>query len=384
MYHKSRIEVVQALRGIASIGVLLWHCSFFVSPYGSGLGTLLFYPASTMAVDLFFVICGFVMVVSCYSSDGLTISPRLFFIKRAARIIPLYTVYTLTIMAMEVASDRHSWDLLIRSLAFYPEHNAAYPNIFSPSLIVGWSIQYEVYFYIAVFVSLFFKESFFRFLVFVSIVTILAPRILTGIPLFDPYYQQLENFPALAIATNPLNFLFLAGMAIGLIYRSNFSFPNKYWSISLSAAAIIALITQYTFHWKLNHGIHGVGTTVIIFLFILTIASKNMNFAIPRAVLFLGNISFSLYLSHPTAIWIYIYTKNVFGIINPFGGWLAIFLVFSISIVLSIITYHFVEVKFSKWLVDKLQNAIIFSIVEEKFVWAKEYIRYKITAAFNN
>lgn len=384
MHHKSRIEVIQALRGIASLGVLLWHCSFFVSPYGSGLGTLLFYPASTMAVDLFFVICGFVMVVSCYSSDGKTISPRLFFIKRAARIIPLYTVYTLTIVAMEAASDRHNWELLIRSLTFYPEHNAAYPNIFSPSLIVGWSIQYEVYFYIAVFISLFFKENFFRFLTFTSIATIVAPRILAGVPVFDPYYRQLENFPILAIATNPLNFLFLAGMAIGLIYRSSFTLPNKNWSILLSITATAILMTQYVFHWELSHGIHGVGTTTIIFLFTLTISSKDINFFVPRALVFLGNISFSLYLSHPTAIWIYIYTKNLFGVINPLGGWLAVSAVFLISIVLSVVTYYSIELKFSNWLVMRLQSATIFSSTERKILWIKKYIHYKILTAFNN
>src|SRR5262245_32108194 len=77
---------IQILRGLAALGVVLAH----IFP-GAAIGAA--------GVDLFFVISGFIMV---YASDrlfGRRDAPRIFFLRRLARVVPLYWAVTAVLIA---------------------------------------------------------------------------------------------------------------------------------------------------------------------------------------------------------------------------------------------------------------------------------------------
>lgn len=203
-----KLQALQLMRAVAALGVLLWHASIFIGPYGEGIGTALFRAPSIIGVDLFFVICGFVIYLSSTKrteSGVALISPAVFLVKRIARILPLYVACTLALFLIERHSERQTAELLFRSLAFVPVHNDLPPNIFTPTLTVGWTINYEVYFYILFSVALLFRQQFWKPLLAWAFVIPIAAN-------------NLGQAPAIfLILTHPINLLFLSGILLGAL-----------------------------------------------------------------------------------------------------------------------------------------------------------------------
>src|SRR5580698_6702501 len=69
-HSSAKIDAIQAMRGIAALVVVCWHASRYFAPYGSGWSGGLLSPGGPMGVDLFFLISGFIMVVTTRTSEG--------------------------------------------------------------------------------------------------------------------------------------------------------------------------------------------------------------------------------------------------------------------------------------------------------------------------
>jgi peptidoglycan/LPS O-acetylase OafA/YrhL len=83
-FHTSRIHVIEALRGIASLGVALFHFSGQLSTYVPQLISSM----GWVGVDIFFVISGFVIPYSIAGrSYSVTDFPR-FICRRLVRLEP--------------------------------------------------------------------------------------------------------------------------------------------------------------------------------------------------------------------------------------------------------------------------------------------------------
>lgn len=141
----SQIQSLQILRALAAVSVVYLHIG--CEPWFGGFG-----------VDVFFVLSGFVM---CYITDSGEFGKE-FFLKRIARIVPLYWV--LTIAAFILAwlkpslfnSTTADFGNLLKSLLFIPytKENGS----ISPIIPVGWTLNYEMYFYVLItFASIWFK-----------------------------------------------------------------------------------------------------------------------------------------------------------------------------------------------------------------------------------
>jgi hypothetical protein len=151
---KSKIEFVQALRGVAALAVVLWHASRYLGPYGTGIGAKLFLPGQ-MGVDLFFIISGFIMTVTTQSNDGSTKSSLEFFAKRFAKIWPFYAIATILFLIVARTDLRFLFDFeqfqrLLKGLLFLPSGSATElaPSFAWPPLPIGWTLNYEIYFYL--------------------------------------------------------------------------------------------------------------------------------------------------------------------------------------------------------------------------------------------
>ena len=107
-------------------------------------------------MDLFFVISGFVIFSL---TEHQVIGPRRFLLDRLARIAPLYWLATLlafTAVSLGLPLYGCSSDplLLLKSLLFIPAYS---PNgHLWPTLLLGWTLNYEMFFYLlfAVFLCL--------------------------------------------------------------------------------------------------------------------------------------------------------------------------------------------------------------------------------------
>ena len=130
---------LQILRGIAAMGVVFYHTDFRLP------GDM---HTDFAGVATFFVISGFIM---CYISRS---DPELFFLKRILRIVPLYWLCTATPLALSYQLVIRPWTwpdgfvvYIVKSLLFLPSDRY-------PFLGVGWTLNYEMYFYLLFAVAL--------------------------------------------------------------------------------------------------------------------------------------------------------------------------------------------------------------------------------------
>ena len=350
-HRNDKLQALQVMRAFAALGVLLWHASIFTGPYGEGIGTALFHAPSVMGVDLFFVVCGFVIYLSSTKrteSGVVPISPAVFLIKRLARILPLYVACTLALFLIERGSERQTWELLFRSLAFIPTHNADQPNIFSPTMTVGWSINYEVYFYILFSIALLFRQQFWKPLLSWSLVIFVAASTLGQAPAI------------LHIVTHPINLLFLSGILLGALYRSDVRFPNKWTAIAAVIMAPVPILIQYVGKIGIEHGFAGVGGSLVFMVALTTIADKSLNMRCNRVLTYLGDISYSIYLTHPIVMWGVMWANEYFAWGNPMGGWICVGATLVATIGVSALSYRFMEMGISvrarEWALEKLRT----------------------------
>src|SRR3978361_1208436 len=142
---------IQILRFIAAVSVIAFH-ALGVAPDGhkvpeSAISFVLSYGGR--GVDLFFVISGFIIF---YATDGRGLTPAEFLRRRVERIAPLYfvVIFAVTMLAITLPTtfDTPNWYTprhILKSLAF-----VAFTDGEMPVVYVGWSLEYEMYFYLAV------------------------------------------------------------------------------------------------------------------------------------------------------------------------------------------------------------------------------------------
>ena len=134
---------LQVLRALAALLVVTHHLDFVPSRL---VGPAWLLPGHT-GVDIFFVISGFVMV---HTMARHPLGATDFMLNRIIRVAPLYWLTTLALAGLSLVLHR-LWatqlgrGYLIKSLLFIPYYNDLH-GLF-PLLIVGWTLNYEMFFY---------------------------------------------------------------------------------------------------------------------------------------------------------------------------------------------------------------------------------------------
>lgn len=130
---------LQVLRGVAALGVVFYHTDFRL-------------PGDThtdfRGVATFFIISGFIM---CYISRA---DPEMFFRRRLQRIVPLYWLCTAVTLALAASMVLRPWRWPPGFLAHLRDSFFFLPADQYPVLGVGWSLNYEMYFYLLFAVAL--------------------------------------------------------------------------------------------------------------------------------------------------------------------------------------------------------------------------------------
>jgi peptidoglycan/LPS O-acetylase OafA/YrhL len=144
------IKALTSLRGIAAMMVVMQHFSATAARHATVTIPSLI-PHGYMAVDLFFVLSGFIMAYTYRADFALrgNLAMPSFLLKRAARILPLNTVVVIAIMLAGAASE-----LIAGSNIFYASRDPAYDVMCNLLLLQGlgfgmnlngpsWSISTE-------------------------------------------------------------------------------------------------------------------------------------------------------------------------------------------------------------------------------------------------
>ncbi len=145
---RKRIQGLDALRGLAAIGVLLFHYTTrYDKLFHHAPGLLCFFPYGRYGVSLFFMISGFVIFMTLrHSRDGAN-----FLLKRFSRLYPAYwtaILLTFTLVAIFTLPGRQvSWQTALLNLTMFH-------GFFGIDSVDGvyWTLQCELSFYIILFV----------------------------------------------------------------------------------------------------------------------------------------------------------------------------------------------------------------------------------------
>ena len=276
----NNLGMVQALRAVAAISVTLVHFNWlYLHLIGTPDATEFLYPLAA-GVDVFFVISGFIMVYSSEKLFGEPGAPRIFLARRIARIVPIYWVTT----AVDVWIENKTFDLqyVLKSFFFIPYAQPSGQIV--PVFGVGWTLNFEMFFYVLFALAIMFRRD--RAVMIVSV-------LLLG---FVALGQFMAPLPVpLAYWSDPIVVEFIFGMGLALAYRRGYRVPA---SICL-CVGLIALGVMLQFaagpvpsgsRWL----IWGVPAALITGSVVLARGS----FRVPIAVMALGNASYSIYLTH--------------------------------------------------------------------------------------
>ena len=362
----TRLDFIQALRGVAATSVVLWHGSRYLAPYGTGVSGEWFEPGASMGVSLFFLISGFIMVHTTRRSDGSTNAFWRFTIKRVTRIWPVWLValacYTL-LHRMPILDDSAQLSWLLGSIALLPVPGlrpGAPPAWDYPVLGVGWTLDYEVYFYAFFAISLLWgRRRWWAFTGWLVATLILLPMsvstALSPLARWSPSSDLGFSDHYLKLITNPIILLFAVGSCIGLLYSAtSLRIDNPRVAKAFVLSTVVLVILQWVTHFRIGHGVAEWGLSLIPLLMVFCLASKSIRIPTPAWLVWLGNVSFSLYLFHPLM-------QEGFDTQSWWLSWAALrtgfpalVLTTSLSLVAAAISYRMLERGVCTWLQRKL------------------------------
>jgi exopolysaccharide production protein ExoZ len=274
----SRLQGLQALRALAAVMVLVGHVLAETAHYA---GWPLGYDRLpwTRGVDVFFVISGFIVTLSAGRFIG---QPGAFLWRRFLRVAPLYWLFTTLMVAVVLLIPQGAKDTgfepgqIIASYFFFPWERS--DGRIAPVLSLGWTLNYEVFFYALFAAALLSRRP--------------LPALAVGIAVLV-LVGAIWPVQGVAIRfwTNPLILEFLFGMALAALWIRGWSRPDPLLALAALIAGLALLV--------LLHGSNlprfiaaGVPATLIVAAGTLFCPDRTMPFQA------LGDASYALYLSH--------------------------------------------------------------------------------------
>ncbi len=352
-----KLEGVQCLRAFAVMIVVFSHFSIIINDLAGISGPInILTQNSPFAVDLFFFISGFIMV---YTTKG-NIPSRIvrfsdFAIKRIFRIFPVYYICFIAFIFFVVMYDNHNsigdikFNDIIKSFLLIPLNPYDKPPFYGYSLIVpAWTITYEVYFYIIFSITILITSRY-RTIVCSSIlliISILLQLWFNGgltIDAQSAIISNRDNFSTFVFASNPIIFDFIIGMFIAEFFNSQY-YGKICSAMNLLAPVFLcfgftAFISMFRYGYGITHGAIGA-----LFLFIAILHYDFIGkISYPKSLIYIGNISYSIYISHVVTINIADRYSNALFVYTQSSGWRRYFVIIAISITVAVIMHKLIE-----------------------------------------
>lgn len=276
---KPQIVSIQYLRAFAALLVVFQHTREQIPLYDD----FLTFSAGGSGVDLFFVISGLVM---CVTATHITAAD--FMAKRIIRVVPLYWFFTCVLAGLALFAPTLfrttvvSVNTFIMSLFFIPHFSLGHPGKVWPILVPGWTLTYEMFFYITFAVFTWLSIG-----IRIGIITLFFTILVIFGSVFSLSETELRPF------TSPLLFEFVAGMAIG--YHFLYCKPAPVF-----ASTLLLILGSCLFMLQVLPGdrvfTSGIPAALIVFSAV-HLEQKNV-FVHIKFLRLLGDASYSIYLSH--------------------------------------------------------------------------------------
>lgn len=329
---RERIESLDYLRGIFSVSVMIYH--FYTHTNGILGSESLLGRLGVYAVSGFFVISGMSMRIAYHDMVISFNSVAIFLKKRFFRLAPIYWIMTFFVILITLLNGNFKYSLLD---VFY--NLTLLFGVFSPTnymVVGGWSIGVEVSFYLLFpLIVIFQRKS-----CFISQVISLILFIAFAFFIIDDKSIISEQW---GLYINPFNQLlfFVFGYSF---FEAKKIFGNKI-ILMLGLLSILVFI-----FYKANGDLINITTELnrvifsfcIIFLCFSSYFIKIKSLIVSKFFKFLGDISYSLYLTHPfVMLTVMKITDHNFFMLSIIAS--------PLTVLLSFILYKYIEIPFIKY-----------------------------------
>ncbi|MCE6976821.1 acyltransferase [Pseudomonas frederiksbergensis] len=317
------LNSIQILRAFAAWSVVFHHyMQLFHGFESSNIVSRFFSEFGLLGVDLFFIISGFVI----YSSaSGKIVSPFSFAIQRIARIAPAYWVFTALIAVLTVSFEglipRTAFEPVhfIKSIFFIPAYSPTGIGLL-PTLSIGWTLNYEMLFYGLFFLSLFLPRK------------ALIPTMAVSITAIQAYAYSSDG--AFSFYSRPLIYNFLIGVIISVAYRA-----GLISKIKPAGAAALFLVAIYSMYLTKNTSHDPIKAGIPLALIFISFVSMESTLNRLSAFKYLGDWSYSTYLSHIIVICVMLKAFKTYQLNEP----TVLMIVVATTLIFSWASFQFLE-----------------------------------------
>ncbi|MDY1008207.1 acyltransferase [Sphingomonas sp. CFBP9019] len=293
-----QIDAIQALRAFAALAVVAHHAfratTLHDAPPGAYAPQSWIIQAGAAGVDVFFVISGFLMAFISQKFFLGRNSPADFMIDRIVRVWPPYALVTLVACALIAARSGFGPELAMPRLLtifFIPSFDIS--GNLQPIIGPGWTLCYEMMFYAC----------------FTLVIAsgrkhaILKLSILIGALYLLGVFST--NKVMHVFLAEPIVFEFVVGALIGFRFRETNQTVRL--PIVWIAAGLMGMLVGVYADIPLQYRVftYGIPATLLFVGFL----SLSDNIRWPSALLFIGNASYAIYLTHILVI--YMFTRRM-------------------------------------------------------------------------
>jgi len=339
---RDKIENIQALRGVAILLVVFAHVMAIEQKYGRGDGILPhFFALGVSGVDLFFVMSGFVVVTVTRHCFQQPIAVGHFFYNRVSRVYPLYWLYSLVVLGVYLlrpemvnAAQGHRVNIL--------ESFMLLPQDLLPLLNVGWALIHIMYFYVVFTLLLFGSE---RQLPKLMVVWGLA--VVMG-NLVYRYAVPTAPTASIKLITHPLTLEFIGGCLVAKLIHGG----TRQHGFKALVLGGVLFITGMSIYYSgspgpvpkgwLRAALFGFPYAIVVY----GAVAMEMNSAriFPRFLSFVGDASYSIYLSHVLVLSAIGRTWSMVSRYGPFDNIIMVLLAVIVAIIVGRVSYRIIEI----------------------------------------
>ncbi|MDC9529387.1 acyltransferase [Pseudoalteromonas sp. Angola-7] len=335
-----KLLILQFLRGWAAIIVVAYHAHGVIIKRHVELGAEhsfwftenQFVKIGAIGVDIFFILSGFIIFYTSRNSFDVI----LYLKKRAVRIYPIWFIAILfmTVLALLPGSSA-VFDLehIFYSSLLIPH---IYDGAIVPFLKVGWTLNYEIIFYLLFAPTLYFSSS-----KRLEIITVM----IVCLSIISHFLS--ENIGVIRLLQNPILFEFLIGGWLAKLYLTGFNISKKLmYLVSTFGLLWLGLYFFTPYIWEYNSLISRAPIALSIFI-VSIFYTPIRNIKIKKSFVYLGDASYSIYLFHmfPIMILSGVLGRNLIPQVVMLPTFLVWLIITAGSVLFGCIIYNIIEKK---------------------------------------
>jgi len=291
---KNKLNLLQVIRGLAAVLVVFHHVCSSSEVYFNAVWLYDFFNSSR-ALDIFFVLSGFIITYIHFNDLHERTNVKAFFIKRFNRIYPIFWIVSLVYLAFYMAVKTYSVHDL--SSGFMIKSFLLIDTKIPPMVRVAWTLCYEVIFYLVFGICIAFGLRVAKIIwALWLLVTIACYFLLPEDSVPYPFNNFIIGILIGCFTGYALRLMPLKNMAESAI-------KFRYRSLLSAGMFIFAVMWGLTFFTDFGQKtaiesriILGVGAALIILG--AAIANLQRNIKVPKLLVLIGDASYLIYLTH--------------------------------------------------------------------------------------